>query len=117
MVSVKPEEISKKIDEYVEDKSIKELKDIKDSDEYDSVLFDKDEKLAWFEKMLKLNGCDGESYYNNTEHTNCYFPDTDNSEYSEFGGLIKEKYPDVRFTGHYDFYNDGLRFSTSTSFS
>lgn len=107
------------VDEYVEDKSIQELKDIKQdkSDEYSTILFDKDEKIAWFEEMLKLDGYDGESYDNNAIYTNDHSNFNDNSIYSEFGNLVKEKYPNVRFTGHYDFYNDDLRFSTSTSFS
>lgn len=107
------------VDEYVEDKSIQELKDIKQdkSDEYSTILFDKDEKIDWFEEMLKLGGYDGESYDNNAIYTNDRSNFNDNIMYSEFGNLVKEKYPNVRFTGHYDFYNDDLRFSTSTSFS
>lgn len=107
------------VDEYVEYNSIRQLKDIKQdkSDEYSTILFDKDEKLAWFEEMLKLDGYGGESYDKKdcgSIYKSCF---VDNSEYSEFGTLIKEKYPDVRFTGQHDFYNDGMRFSTSTSFS
>lgn len=106
------------VDEYVEYNSIQELKDIKQdkSDEYSTILFDKDEKIAWFEEMLKLDGYDGESYDNNAIYTNDHSNFNDNSMYSEFGNLVKEKYQNVRFTGHYDFYNDDIRFSTSTSF-
>lgn len=106
------------VDEYVKDKSIHELKDIKDSDEHSTVLFDEDEKIAWVEKMIKLDGYDGESYDKDPKYAStCSLYLTDNTENNEFGTLIKAKYPNVRFTGHHDFYNDGLRFSTSTSFS